>query len=196
MEKHFDIINLSKIPTRRDPNITNEPLIWRYFVEPLPTRLADSQLDEREYMVKCVFRINTQYKGCYVFSSGRNMGVFRPCYPEDVGRFYRWKTTRATASRPTAAIPPTRPAGGRAPTLRPAGLLGVHNGEISSYGREPPFYRDAQATMHASDGTRGPYLFHRLSQPQTGADHGGCLEIIAAPFWQTIASRPRTSGAA
>ena len=45
LEQHFDIVNLSKIPVRKIPEITDEPLIWRYFVNPLPTRLADSQLD-------------------------------------------------------------------------------------------------------------------------------------------------------
>ena len=45
LDKHFDIINLSKIPTRKLPEITNEPLIWRYFVTPLPTKLAESQLE-------------------------------------------------------------------------------------------------------------------------------------------------------
>ncbi|MEE1018004.1 MAG: hypothetical protein UH824_00800, partial [Acutalibacteraceae bacterium] len=90
LEEHFDIINLSKIPTRKIPEITDEPLIWRYFVTPLHTKLAESQLDEREFVVKCVFRINTQINGAYVFSSGKNMGVFKAVgFPEDVGRFYR-----------------------------------------------------------------------------------------------------------
>ncbi|MCL2186715.1 MAG: hypothetical protein FWB86_12820, partial [Treponema sp.] len=57
LERHFDIINLSKIPVRKIKEITDEPLIWRYFVTPLPTKLADSQLDEREFTVKCVFRV-------------------------------------------------------------------------------------------------------------------------------------------
>ena len=35
LERHFDVINLSKIPTRKVAAITNEPLIWRYFVTPL-----------------------------------------------------------------------------------------------------------------------------------------------------------------
>lgn len=34
IERHFDIVNLSKIPTRRHPRITDEPMIWRYFVTP------------------------------------------------------------------------------------------------------------------------------------------------------------------
>ena len=47
LERHFDIVNLSKIPTRKMKEITDEPLIWRYFVTPLPTKLSESQLDER-----------------------------------------------------------------------------------------------------------------------------------------------------
>ena len=52
LERHFDIINLSKIPVRKIPAITDEPLIWRYFVHPLPTKLADSQLDEEEFVAQ------------------------------------------------------------------------------------------------------------------------------------------------
>lgn len=87
---HFDIINLSKIPTKKTPKIKDEPLIWRYFVTPLPTKLAASHLDEREFTARCVIRINTGISGAYVFSSGKNMGVFKAVgYPEDVGEFYR-----------------------------------------------------------------------------------------------------------
>ena len=90
LDRHFDVVNLSKIPVHKMPEITDEPLIWRYFVTPLPTRLADSQLDEREFVVRCVMRVNTGITGAYVFSSGKNMGVFKGVgFPEDIGRFYR-----------------------------------------------------------------------------------------------------------
>ena len=90
LERHFDIINLSKIPTRKHPKIMDEPLIWRYFVTPLPHKLSDSQLDEREFVARCVIRVNTQINGAYIFSSGKNMGVFKAVgFPEDVGEFYR-----------------------------------------------------------------------------------------------------------
>ena len=59
LDRHFDVINLSRIPTKKIPAITNEPLIWRYFVNPLPTKIASSQLDEKEFVAKCVIRINT-----------------------------------------------------------------------------------------------------------------------------------------
>ncbi len=90
LEEHFEIVNLSKIPTRAIPEITDEPLIWRYFVTPLHAKLRDSHLDEKEFVARCVFKVNVEYDGCYIFSSGKNMGSFKAVgYPEDVGRFYR-----------------------------------------------------------------------------------------------------------
>ena len=62
LDRHFDVINLSRIPTKKIPAITNEPLIWRYFVNPLPTKLQDSQLDERTFVAKCVIKINDKIK--------------------------------------------------------------------------------------------------------------------------------------
>lgn len=56
----------------------NEPIIMRYFVKPLPNRLKESQLDENEFTVKCVIKINTTINGAYVFSSGKNMGISKP----------------------------------------------------------------------------------------------------------------------
>ena len=68
LDRHFDIVNLSKIPTRKHPRITDAPLLWRYFLTPLATRLSHSQLDEREYVVRCVTRVNTRMKGAHIFS--------------------------------------------------------------------------------------------------------------------------------
>ena len=90
LDRNFDVVNLSKIPIKKTSGITNEPLIWKYFVSPLPTKLDDSQLDEKEYTVHRVIRINTEIDGAYVFSCGKNMGVFKAVgFPEDVGEFYR-----------------------------------------------------------------------------------------------------------
>ena len=135
LEQHFDIVNLSKIPVRKIPEITDEPLIWRYFVNPLPTRLADSQLDEREFVARCVIRINTHIDGAYVFSSGKNMGVFKAVgFPEDVGRFYRLDEYEGYCWTAHGRYPTNTPGwwGG----AHPFAMLDfsiVHNGEISSY---------------------------------------------------------------
>ena len=188
LERHFDIINLSKISTRKSKHITDEPLIWRYFVTPLPTKLAESQLDEREFVVKCVFRINTGIGGAYVFSSGKNMGVFKAVgFPEDVGRFYRLEEYEGYCFTAHGRYPTNTPGwwGG----AHPFAILDysvVHNGEISSYdanrraiemyGYKCSLQTDTEVITYIID-----YLHRKrgLSLTEISA-------VIAAPFWQTI----------
>ena len=193
LEEHFDIINLSKIPTRKIPEITDEPLIWRYFVTPLHTKLAESQLDEREFVVKCVFKINTQINGAYVFSSGKNMGVFKAVgYPEDVGRFYRLEEYEGYCFTAHGRYPTNTPGwwGG----AHPFALLDysvVHNGEISSYdtnrraiemyGYKCTLQTDTEVITYIID-----YLHRRK-----GLSFEEVAKVIAAPFWQTIEKMPK-----
>lgn len=188
LERHFDIINLSKIPTRKVKTITDEPLIWRYFVTPIPTKLADSQLDEREYVVKCVFRINTSIQGAYVFSCGKNMGVFKAVgFPEDVGRFYRLEDYEGYCFTAHGRYPTNTPGwwGG----AHPFALLDysvVHNGEISSYdanrraiemyGYKCTLMTDTEVITYIID-----YLHRKI-----GLTFEEISSVIAAPFWQTI----------
>ena len=188
LERHFDIINLSKIPTRKIKEITDEPLIWRYFVTPLPTKLADSQLDEREFTAKCVFRVNTRIPGAYVFSSGKNMGVFKAVgFPEDVGRFYKLEEYEGYCFTAHGRYPTNTPGwwGG----AHPFALLDysvVHNGEISSYdanrraiemyGYKCTLQTDTEVITYIID-----YL-HR----KKGLTFEEIASVVAAPFWQTI----------
>jgi glutamate synthase domain-containing protein 1 len=192
LEEHFDIINLSKIPVRKMKGITNEPLIWRYFVTPLPTKLASSQLEEHEFTAKCVFRVNTRIEGAYVFSSGKNMGVFKAVgFPEDVGRFYRLEEYEGWCFTAHGRYPTNTPGwwGG----AHPFALLDysvVHNGEISSYdanrraiemyGYKCTLKTDTEVITYIID-----YL-HR----KKGLDYNEIASVIAAPFWQTIERMP------
>ena len=191
LERHFEIINLSKIPVRKTPAITDAPLIWRYFVQPLPTKLADSQLDEKEFVVKCVIRINVTIDGAYVFSSGKNRGVFKAVgFPEDVGAFYRLEEYEGYCWSAHGRYPTNTPGwwGG----AHPFALLDrsiVHNGEISSYDANRRFmemfgYRctlqtDTEVITYIAD-----YLLRRqeLSLEELSA-------VIAAPFWSTIETK-------
>lgn len=135
IDKHFDVINLSKIPTKKIAAIMNEPIIMRYFVKPLPNRLKESQLDENEFTVKCVIKINTTINGAYVFSSGKNMGIFKAVgYPEDVGEFYRLDEYEGYCWTAHGRYPTNTPGwwGGAHPFAM-LDLSIVHNGEISSY---------------------------------------------------------------
>lgn len=90
LNERFEIVMAEIIPIRKIPEITDVPLIWRYFVAPLNSVLSRLQLDEKEYVARTVMHINTNLNGAFVFSSGKNMGAFKAVgFPEDVGRFYR-----------------------------------------------------------------------------------------------------------
>lgn len=135
LRESFEVVRAERIPTRKIPAITDEPMIWRYFVSPLRSVLAAAQQDEEEYMVRTVTKLNAELSGCYVFSCGKNMGIFKAVgFPEDVGTFYRLDTYEAYSWTAHGRYPTNTPGwwGG----AHPFGLLDrtiVHNGEISSY---------------------------------------------------------------
>lgn len=188
IENHFDLENLSKIPIRKTTSITNEPLIWRYFVTPRHSKLAESQLDEKEFTARCVIKINSQINGAYVFSSGKDMGVFKAeGYPEDVGNFYRLEEYNGYCWTSHGRYPTNTPGwwGG----AHPFALLDysiVHNGEISSYdanrrymemfGYECTLLTDTEVITYIID-----YLVRRQ-----GLTFQEMANVIAAPFWTTI----------
>ncbi|HAN21394.1 MAG: hypothetical protein A2Y15_09460 [Clostridiales bacterium GWF2_36_10] len=188
LDKHFDVINLSKIPTKKIKTITNEPLIWRYFVKPLPTKLADSQLDEDEFTARSVIRVNTTIEGAYIFSSGKNMGVFKAVsYPEDVGEFYNLSQYEGYCWTAHGRYPTNTPGwwGG----AHPFALLDlsiVHNGEISSYDANRRFIEmyGYKCTL-LTDTEVITYIVDYLCRRQ-GLSMKETAEVIAAPFWTTI----------
>ena len=194
LDRHFDVVNLSRIPTKKVPAIKNEPLIWRYFVNPLPTKIASSQLDEKEFVAKCVIRINNDIDGAYVFSSGKNMGVFKAVgFPEDVGEFYRLDEYSGYAWTAHGRYPTNTPGwwGG----AHPFSLLDytiVHNGEISSYDANRRFIEmfGYKCTL-LTDTEVITYIFDYLNRKQQLSleDIAG---IIAAPFWSEIEALEKT----
>ena len=188
LEQHFDVVNLSRIPTRKHKNITNEPLIWRYFLSPLPTKLAASQLEEDEFVVQSVININTKIKGAYVFSSGKNMGVFKAVgFPEDVGEFYRLEEYAGYAWTAHGRYPTNTPGwwGG----AHPFALLDytiVHNGEISSYDANRRYVEmfGYKCTL-LTDTEVITYIIDFLNRKQH-LTYEEIAQVIAAPFWSKI----------
>ena len=90
LKERFEVVHSEIIPTRKLPAITDEPIIWRYFLAPLQSVLASRQLDEKAFVAETVMKLNTEMPGAFVFSSGKNMGTFKAVgFPEDVGVFYR-----------------------------------------------------------------------------------------------------------
>lgn len=188
LKEGFEIVKAEIIPIRKIPEITDVPLIWRYFLAPLASVLSRLQLDEKEYVVRTVMHINTKLDGAYVFSSGKNMGAFKAVgYPEDVGRFYRLEEYEGYCWTAHGRYPTNTPGwwGG----AHPFALLDysiVHNGEISSYdanrryiemfGYKCTLQTDTEVITYIAD-----YLLRRqgLTLEETAS-------VIAAPFWSTI----------
>lgn len=191
LEQHFDIVNLSKIPTRKHPNITKEPLIWRYFVTPLNVKLMASQLDEKEFTAECVINVNSNIEGAYVFSSGKNMGVFKAVgYPEDVGEFYRLDEYAGYCWTAHGRYPTNTPGwwGGAHPFSMLEYSI-VHNGEISSYDANRRYIEmfGYKCTLQ-TDTEVITYIIDYLCRKQ-GLTLEEVASVIAAPFWSTIESK-------
>ena len=191
LKEGFEMVKAEIIPTGKIPEITDEPLIWRYFLSPLPSVLASLQLDEKEFVVRTAMKINSGISGAYVFSCGKNMGAFKAVgYPEDVGRFYRLEEYGAYCWTAHGRYPTNTPGwwGG----AHPFALLDysvVHNGEISSYDANRRFIEmfgykctlqtDTEVITYIAD-----YLLRRqnLTLEETAS-------VIAAPFWDTISRK-------
>ena len=188
LKDRFEVVDSSVMATRTIPEITDVPLIWRYFLSPLRSIVEREMIGEDEYTVRAVTRINSTINGAYVFSSGKNMGTFKAVgYPEDVGKFYRIDEIEGYSWTAHGRYPTNTPGwwGG----AHPFSLLDfsvVHNGEISSYDANRRFvemfgYRcslqtDTEVITYILD-----YLIRRQGlTPEESAN------VIAAPFWSTI----------
>ena len=188
LKERFEVAAGEHIPTRKIEEITDKPIIWRYFVTPLRSVLAEMQLDEKEFVVRTVMKINTEMTGAYVFSSGKNMGTFKAVgFREDVGRFYRLEEYEAYSWTAHGRYPTNTPGwwGGAHPfTLLDWSI--VHNGEISSYDANRRFIEmfGYQCTLQ-TDTEVITYILDHLIRRQ-GLTLTEAANVIAAPFWSTI----------
>lgn len=189
---HFEVVYSSEIKTRKTKGITDVPIIYRYFLSPLSKRLQNSLLDEERYVVKCVNKINAEINGAFVFSSGKNMGIFKGVgFPEDIGKFFLLdEEYRGYMWTAHGRYPTNTPGwwGG----AHPFGLLDysiVHNGEISSYdanrryiemfGYKCTLQTDTEVITYAID-----YLIRvkKLTLREVA-------KVISASFWSTISDK-------
>ena len=140
-------------------------------------------------------KINTTVSGAYVFSSGKNMGVFKAVgFPEDVGKFYRLDEYEAYSWTAHGRYPTNTPGwwGG----AHPFALLDysvVHNGEISSYDANRRFMEMFGYTCTLQTDTEViTYIADYLLRRQ-GLTPEEMAAVVAAPFWSTIEGMPETA---
>ncbi len=188
LEADLQVQESEEIPTRPGPGIEDAPELRRYFAVPRPEKLAALAIGPDDFMVQLVMRINTTVPGTFVFSSGKNMGVFKAVgFAEDVGEFYRLPDYSGYCWIGHGRFPTNTPGwwGG----AHPFNILDwavVHNGEISSYGINKRYLEmfGYECTL-LTDTEVMAYLFDMLVRK-----HGLPLEVacrvLAAPFWKDI----------
>ena len=188
LKENYEIVKSEIVPTRKIPEITDEPVIWRFFVDPLKSTLRNLQLDEKELVARTVVDINSRMDGAYVASSGKNMGTFKAVgFPEDVARFYKLEEYEGYSWTAHGRYPTNTPGwwGG----AHPFSLLDfsiVHNGEISSYDANRRYIEmfGYKCTLQ-TDTEVITYILDYLVRVE-GLTLEEAAHVIAAPFWSTI----------
>jgi len=190
LRDNFSVAWQEEVPTRPTAAIKNPPLVWRYFVDVPPT-LPDN-LSADDYVVAKVMEINTSPNDSFVFSSGKNMAVFKGVgFPEEIAEYFRLEHYQGYLWTSHGRFPTNTVAwwGG----AHPFSILDwtvVHNGEISSYGINRRYLEqfgykctmqtDTEVIAYAVD-----LLMRRHNLPLEIA-----VKVLAAPFWDDIERMP------
>jgi glutamate synthase domain-containing protein 1 len=189
LKDKFIIAADEEVPTRPTTAISNPPLVWRYFLEPDKRRLNGQSEDD--YVVERVMEINTKLEDTFVFSSGKNMGVFKGVgYPEEIAEYFCLEQYEGYLWTAHGRFPTNTPGwwGG----AHPFSILDwtvVHNGEISSYGINRRYLEQFgyHCTMQ-TDTEVVAYAFDLLMRR-----HNLPIELVARvlapPFWEEIERR-------
>jgi len=182
---HFD----EEMPTK-EANVRDPPLLWRYFVQPNRGLVKDQSDDD--FVMEKVMRINTNTGKAFVFSSGKDTGVFKGVgFPEDISEYFCLEEYRGYMWTCHGRFPTNTPGwwGG----AHPFNILDwtvVHNGEISSYGINRRYLEmysykctmqtDTEVLAYAFD-----LLIRRHHLPIEVV-----AQIVAPPFWEEIDREP------
>lgn len=193
LARDFHVVEKEEIPSRPVPGVVDPPILWRYFTRlPDTGETGETGEDPEDYVVSKVMHVNRHIRGAFVFSCGRDMGVFKGVgYPEDLGRFYRLDEYAGYLWTAHSRFPTnTQGWWGGAHPFSVLDWTVVHNGEISSYGTNRAFLEmyGYFCTMH-TDTEVLAYATDLLARR-----HGLPLSLMAAvfapPLWTDIDRRP------
>lgn len=182
----FCLVHAEEVPAQSTPGIVNPPLVWRYFLE-VGHHKPEGQ-SEDDYVVERVMEINTKVRDAFVFSSGKNMGVFKGVgYPEEIARYFCLEEYEGYLWTAHGRFPTNTPGwwGG----AHPFSILDwtvIHNGEISSYGINRRYLE--QFGYHCTMQTDTEVVAYAIDLLMR--KHGLPIEIVAhifaPPFWDQI----------
>ncbi|MCX7716438.1 MAG: glutamine amidotransferase family protein [Endomicrobia bacterium] len=197
LKKNFEIIEKQTIPTKNVKTLKFIPLLFRYFLKVKEEKIQNNILNiysnkniisEEELIIEVVMYINKNIDNAYVFSSGKNMGIFKGVGdPDDIAEFYRIDEYKGYIWTAHNRFPTNSVAwwGG----AHPFGLLNwsvVHNGEISSYGINKRYLENFgyYCTLF-TDTEVLTYLVDLLVRRQ-GLTFETFAKIVSSPFWSQI----------
>ncbi|MEW6143280.1 MAG: glutamine amidotransferase family protein [Chloroflexota bacterium] len=191
LNSSFKVMKSEEVPTQPHPAITSPPLVWRYFVEVNPDQCASVSADD--YVVSAVMKINTGIEDSFVFSSGKNMGVFKGVgYPEEIAHYFCLEDAYKGYCWTAHGRFPTNSRGwwGGAHPFSILDWTVVHNGEISSYGINRRYLEqfgyqctletDTEVVAYAVD-----LLMRRHNLPLEIM-----AKVLAPPLWEQIERMP------
>jgi glutamate synthase domain-containing protein 1 len=189
LKQKFQVVRDEVVPTHPISAIVNPPLVWRYFLT-VNRKECGKQLED-DYVVGRVMDINTGIKDTFVFSSGKNMGVFKGVgYPEEIAEYFCLEGYEGYLWTAHGRFPTNTPGwwGG----AHPFNILDwtvVHNGEISSYGINRRYLE--QFGYHCTLQTDTEVIAYAVDL--LVRKHGLPIEVMAKvfapPFWNDIERR-------
>ncbi len=185
LSENFRVLKEEEMPTQ-EAIVRDPPIMWRYFLQPKKSKAKDYTADD--YVMEKVMRINTEIGKAFVFSSGKDMGVFKGVgFPEDVAEYFCLEEYEGYLWTCHGRFPTNTPGwwGG----AHPFNILDwtvVHNGEISSYGINKRYLEmfGYKCTMQ-TDTEVMAYTFDFLMRRQ-GLPIEIVSKILAPPLWSEI----------
>ncbi|MBP1927630.1 glutamate synthase domain-containing protein 1 [Methanolinea mesophila] len=180
------------IPTYEQGNIRKVHIPWRYFFKPDPLLMPKSTTPEDDIVMHLVMKVNTTIPGALIYSSGKNLGVFKASgWPEEVADFYRIQDYKGYIWLAHNRYPTNTPGwwGG----AHPFNLLHwsvVHNGEITSYGTNRRYIESfGYSCSMFTDTEVVAYLFDLLVR-RHGLAPEMAVKAMAPAFWDEIDRMP------
>jgi glutamate synthase domain-containing protein 1 len=192
LETWGTVVHEEEIPTYPQPGLKKIHTPWRYFFRPDARLMAGSTCPEADIVTYLVMKANTGLPGVLIYSSGKNIGVFKAAgWPGEVADFYRIQDYEGYIWLAHNRYPTNTPGwwGG----AHPFNLMDwsvIHNGEITSYGTNRRYIESFgyRCTMF-TDTEVVAYLIDLL-QRQHGLDESLTVRTLAPPFWDEIDAMP------
>ncbi|MFQ3676259.1 MAG: glutamine amidotransferase family protein [Endomicrobiia bacterium] len=198
LNKNFNLIHKEPIPTKYVKTLKYIPILYRYFLKPnenlinSTTTVSQTNFSEEDFVTNCVMFINKEIEDAFVFSSGKNMGIFKGVgNPDEIAEFFKIYDYKAYIWTAHNRFPTNSVAwwGGS----HPFGLLNwsvVHNGEISSYGINRRYLENFGYYCSLFTDTEVITYLVDLIIRKHKLTFDILAKIFSAPFWSQIERFP------